>query len=187
MPRVSRAPFQAGHLDRPALRVLAHPLSNVIIMKALALSSLFSVVCLLLASCGHTVGLNSGNTSDYASTKIKSTNHALIRATTLQVFQEAGFTPSLSPGDTLYFSKQGTRSAQIAWGSNLNDNPVYIRPEVAMQKYPAETRLVCNVFITQASTVYGENVRQPHLAGKSGYERLMRDIRKRVEAAEKGS
>ena len=138
-----------------------------------------------LSSCGHTVGLNSGHSSDYASTRIKSTDHALIRSTTIQGFQEAGFTVSPSKGSTLFFSKQGTRSAQIAWGSNLNGNPVFIRPEVVMQKQPTETRLVCNVFITQQSTVYGEDVKQPHLVGKSGYERLMRDIRKRVEATEK--
>ena len=153
-------------------------------MKALLPLLVFALAPLLL-SCGGAVGLNDGRSNDYASTKVKSIDHELIRSTTAQVFREAGFSAEPSRGNVMHFSKVGARSAQIAWGSNLNDNPVIFRPEVRMQKYPAETRLVCNVYITQQSDVFGENVKQPHLVGKSGYERLMRDIRKRVEAAEK--
>lgn len=141
----------------------------------------------LLVSCGSTVGLGSETSGNYASTQIKSSNLSLIRSTTTAVFRENGFDSSGGTSSALFFRKTGSRSAQIAWGSNLNDNPVMIEPEVKISPRGAETLLVCNVFMVQQSTVYGENVKQPHLVGKSGYERLLSDIRKRVEAAEKAS
>ncbi len=43
------------------------------------------------------------------------------------------------------------------------------------------------VYMVQQSTVYGDNVKQPHLAGKAGYSNMLSKIRKRVEATEKAS
>lgn len=139
----------------------------------------------LLSSCGSAVGLGSETRGNYASTRIKSSDQSLIRSTTVAVFQEAGFNSAGGAGSTLNFEKVGSRSAQIAWGNNLNDNPVIISPEVRINPRGPETLLVCNVFMVQQSTVYGENSKQPHLVGKSGYERLLSDIRKRVESTEK--
>lgn len=141
----------------------------------------------LLTSCGSSVGLGSETGGNYASTKIKSSNQSLIRSTTVAVFQEAGFSSAGGAGSTLYFEKVGSRSAQIAWGSNLNDNPVIISPEIRISPRGPETVLVCNVFMVQQSTVYGENSKQPHLMGKSGYNSMLSTIRKRVEAAEEAS
>lgn len=154
---------------------------SVAILATLALATA------LLTSCGSAVGLGSDTSGNYASTKIKSSNQSLIRSSTVAVFQEAGFTAARSPGSTLFFEKVGSRSAQIAWGDNFNDNPVIISPEVQITPRGAETVLVCNVYMVQQSTVYGENAKQPHLVGKSGYERLLSKIRKRVEASEKAS
>ncbi len=151
---------------------------------------IFAALCLvfpLLNSCGSAVGLGNDTAGNYASTRIKSSNLSLIRSTTSAVFREAGFSSSGGTSSALFFQKMGSRSAQIAWGNNLNDNPVMIEPEVQISPRGPETLLVCNVYIVQQSTVYGDNVKQPHLVGKSGYERMLSQIRKRVEAAEKAS
>jgi len=139
----------------------------------------------LLTSCGSAVGLGSETSGNYASTRVKSSDLSLIRSTTTAVFNESGFSSRGGAGSTLYFQKVGSRSAQITWGDNLNGNPVMIEPEVQISPRGAETLLLCNVYFVQQSTVYGENVKQPHLVGKSGYERMLSTIRKRVQAAEK--
>ncbi len=140
----------------------------------------------LLSSCG-TVGLDGGGGGDYAGTTINSRNQALIQRETRAVFAAKGFSYSGGTATVLRFSKQGSRSAQITWGTNLNGNPVYFRPEVRLQPLGDRTRLSCEVFITQQSTVYGENVRQPFLGGRAGYNAMMSDIRQRVERAEKAA
>jgi hypothetical protein len=137
-----------------------------------------------LNSCS-TVGLGPSGAGEYSGTTINSSNLPLIRKTTVAVFAEKGFRLDGSADyGTIRFVKPGTRSAQIAWGSNMNDNPVMVRPEVQITALGPKTQLVCNVYMTQESTVYGENVKQPHLTGKAGYSSLLSTIRKRVEAAE---
>ncbi|MFC7339040.1 hypothetical protein ACFQY0_17735 [Haloferula chungangensis] len=150
---------------------------------------LFSLTALILtgaalSSCS-TVGLGPSGAGEYSGTTINSSNLALIRQTTVAVFAEKGFRLDGSADyGTIRFVKEGTRSAQIAWGSNMNDNPVMVRPEVQINSLGPKTQLICNVYMTQESTVYGENVKQPHLTGKAGYSSILSTIRKRVEAEE---
>lgn len=153
---------------------------------------LFSLAVLIFAgaalnSCS-TVGLGPSGAGEYSGTSINSSNMALIRKTTVAVFAEKGFRLDGSADyGTIRFVKAGTRSAQIAWGGNMNDNPVMVRPEVQITALGPKTQLVCNVYMTQESTVYGDNVKQPHLTGKAGYSSMLSTIRSRVEAAEKAS
>lgn len=145
-------------------------------------TALFAV--LALSSCS-TVGLGPSGAGEYAGTTINSSNQALIRKTTVNVFAENGFRLDGSADyGTIRFVKPGTRSAQIAWGDNFNDNPVMVRPEVQINPLGAKTQLICDVYMTQQSTVYGENSKRPHLTGKAGYSSILSTIRKRVEAAE---
>jgi hypothetical protein len=142
---------------------------------------------LALNSCS-TVGLGSAGAGQYAGTTINSSNLPLIRKTTVDVFAENGFRLDGSADyGTIRFVKAGSRSAQIAWGNNLNDNPVMIRPEVQIDALGPKTQLICNVYMTQQSTVFGEDTKQPHLAGKAGYSSILSSIRSRVEKAEKSS
>lgn len=150
--------------------------------RRLLLLAPVAAIAALLASCG-TVGLDSGGGGDYAGTTINSRDLDLIRREARAVFAEKGFTYSGGTSTLLRFSKRGNRSAQITWGSNLNSNPVFFRPEVSLQPLGDRTRLSCQVFITQQSTVYGENVRQPFLGGRAGYNQMMGEIRRRVEKA----
>lgn len=41
--------------------------------------------------------------------------------------------------------------------------------------------VTCQVEITQQSTVFGEDVRQPVLMGKAAYNSMLRDVKRRVE------
>ncbi|MGB6223729.1 hypothetical protein [Haloferula sp.] len=144
-----------------------------------------STSALLISSCS-TVGLGPSGAGEYAGTTIASSNLPLIRQTTVAVFSEKGFRLD-GPADygTIRFVKQGSRSAQLAWGNNLNNNPVMVRPEVQIDPLGQKTRLICNVYMTQQSDVFGEDSKKPHLAGKAGYSSIMSTIRSRVEKAEK--
>lgn len=154
------------------------------------LNRLFSLIYLISAgaalnSCS-TVGLGPSGAGEYSGTTIKSSNMALIRKTTVAVFAEKGFRLDGSAEyGTIRFAKTGSRSAQIAWGSNMNSNPVMVRPEVQITALGPKTQLICNVYMTQQSEVFGEDVKQPHLAGKAGYSSMLSTIRSRVEKAEK--
>ncbi|MEM1084232.1 MAG: hypothetical protein AAGI48_08920 [Verrucomicrobiota bacterium] len=147
--------------------------------------SLLALVPALVLSACSTVGLGPSGAGQYAGTTVKSSNQSLIRNTTVAVFAENGFRLDGSPDyGTIRFVKPGTRSAQIAWGDNLNDNPVMVRPEVQVIQQGTQTQLICDVYMTQQSTVYGENSKRPHLTGKAGYNSILSTIRKRVESAE---
>jgi hypothetical protein len=142
---------------------------------------------LVLSSCS-TVGLGSSGAGEYAGTSIKSSNLPLIRQTTVAVFAEKGFhLDGSAEYGTISFAKTGSRSAQAAWGSNFNENPVMVRPEVQITALGPKTQLICNVYMTQQSTVFGENSKKPYLMGKAGYSSILSTIRRRVEQAEKAS
>ena len=155
--------------------------------RALCLLSFAAVAFagLALNSCS-TVGLGPSGAGEYSGTTINSSNLPLIRKTTVAVFAENGFRLDGSADyGTIRFVKNGSRSAQAAWGSNMNSNPVMVRPEVQIDPRGAKTALICNVYMTQQSEVFGEDVKQPHMMGKAGYSSILSTIRKRVEAADK--
>lgn len=153
------------------------------INRILSLSTL-AIASLTIISCS-TVGLGPSGAGEYAGTTINSSNLPLIRQTTVAVFAEKGFRLDGSADyGTIRFVKTGSRSAQAAWGSNLNDNPVMIRPEVQINPLGSKTQLICNVYMTQQSTVFGEDSKKPHLMGKAGYSSMLTSIRSRVETAE---
>jgi hypothetical protein len=142
---------------------------------------------LALSSCSN-VGLGPTGAGEYAGTTINSSNLKLIRQTTVAVFAEKGFYLDGSADyGTIRFAKTGSASAQAAWGNNLNNNPVMVRPEVQIQALGPKTQLICNVYMTQESDVFGEDSKKPHLMGKAGYSSIMSTIRSRVEKAEKAA
>lgn len=150
------------------------------ILRFASIAALFTAA-FLNSSCS-TVGLGPSGAGQYAGTTINSANLPLIRQTTVAVFAEKGFQLDGSAEyGTIRFVKTGSRSAQAAWGSNFNSNPVMIRPEVQISSLGPKTQLICNVYLTQQSEVFGEDVKKPHLAGKAGYSSILNTIRSRVE------
>ena len=138
---------------------------------------------LLLVACGSAVGVGGSGRDSLATVTVKHTSPASVRPVTIAVFREEGFSVISEGANSLGFEKQGGRSAEVAWKTVGNSNPVMIRPTVSWSQVGADQiRLMCDVEVAQESTVYGETVRHPMLAGKSAYSGLLREIKRRAEA-----
>ncbi len=138
--------------------------------------------CLLLTGCGAAVGVGSGGMDKLASTRIRTDSSDAIRRAVLEVFKADEFSVHSQGLETITFSKRGGRSAELAWTTISNPNPVMIRPTVRWRKTgSSEFTVTCRVEIVQESTVRGEIVREPVMMGASAYRRMLRDVRRRVE------
>jgi hypothetical protein len=139
--------------------------------------------CLLLSGCGAAVGVGSGGVDNLASTRIRTDSSDAIRRAVLVVFKADEFSVHSQGPETITFSKRGGRSAEIAWTTISNPNPVMIRPTVRWRKTgSSEFTVTCRVEIVQQSTVRGEIVREPLMMGTSAYGRMLREVRRQVEA-----
>ena len=139
--------------------------------------------CLLLSGCGAAVGVGSGGVDNLASTRIRTDSSDAIRRAVLVVFKADEFSVHSQGPETITFSKRGGRSAEIAWTTISNPNPVMIRPTVRWRKTgSSEFTVTCRVEIVQQSTVRGEIVREPMMMGTSAYGRMLREVRRQVEA-----
>jgi hypothetical protein len=137
---------------------------------------------LVLAGCGAAVGVGGGGVDNLASTRIRTDSPEAIRRAVLAVFKAEEFTVLSEGPDTITFSKRGGRSAEIAWTTISNPNPVMIRPTVRWRRTGSgEFTVTCRVEVVQQSTVSGEIVRQPILMGSSAYSRMLREVRRQVE------
>lgn len=139
--------------------------------------------CLALSGCGAAVGVGGGGVDQLASTRIRTDSSAAIRRAVLDVFKADEFSVHSQGVETITFSKRGGRSAEIAWTTVGNPNPVMIRPTVRWRKTGnSEFTVTCRVEVVQQSTVRGEIVREPLMMGASAYGRMLREVRRQVEA-----
>lgn len=137
---------------------------------------------LLLAGCGATVGGGGLGVDNLASTRIRTDSSEAIRRSALAVFEAQGFSVHSAEPESITFSKLGGRTAEIAWTTIGNPNPVMIRPTVRWRRTGnSEFTVTCRVEVVQQSTVRGDIIRQPMLMGKSAYGRMLRDVRREVE------
>lgn len=135
----------------------------------------------LLVSCGSSVGV--GGSGSLASVTVENSSVARVRAATLGVFTEEGFDKRSETPAAIEFEKDGGRSAEIAWKTVGNSNPVMIRPTVRWSDAGAGTLLLrCEVEVAQQSTVYGETLREPAWVGKGAYQNLLKEVKRRAEA-----
>jgi hypothetical protein len=140
------------------------------------------LICLVLSACGAAVGVGSGGADNLASARVKTDSSSAVRQAVLDVFRDQGFNVLSEGTQSVTFSKRGGRSAEIAWTTTGNPNPVIIRPTVRWRSGGTGSMLVtCQVEVAQLSTVDGETVRQPLLVGKSAYNGMLRDVKRRVE------
>jgi hypothetical protein len=138
--------------------------------------------CLVLSGCGAAVGVGGGGVDNLVSTRIRTDSSEAIRQSVLEVFKAQEFSVHSQGPETITFSKRGGRTAEIAWTTIANPNPVMIRPTVRWRKTgDSEFTVTCRVEVVQQSTVRGEITRQPMMMGKSAYSRMLRDVRRRVE------
>jgi hypothetical protein len=137
---------------------------------------------LLLPGCGAAVGGGGIGVDNLASTRIRTDSPEAIRKASLGVFEARGFSFHSEGPESITFSKLGGRTAEIAWTTTGNPNPVMIRPTVRWRRTGnSEFTVTCRVEIVQQSTVRGEIIRQPMLMGKSAYNSMLRDVRRQVE------
>jgi hypothetical protein len=154
-------------------------------MKARVFSTLAAASLLVLpamhSSCGSAMGVGPARKGEYSSVLIRSSDEPAVRQAVNAVFTEAGFIPDGTTSRSMSFRKRGNRSAEVAWSTLANPNPVWIRPTVTLFRTNDGFRLTCDAYVTQARTTFGEEVRQPLVAGRTGYQRMLNDVRKRVE------
>jgi hypothetical protein len=139
---------------------------------------------LLLSGCGAAVGGGGPGVDNLASTRIRTDSSGAIRNSVLAVFEAQGFSVHSEGPESITFSKLGGRTAEITWTTIGNPNPVMIRPTVRWRRTGnSEFTVTCRVEVVQQSTVRGEIIRQPMIMGKSTYGRMLRDVRRQVEAS----
>lgn len=137
---------------------------------------------LLLSACGAAVGVGGDRATYLATTRIRTDSEAAVRQAVEEVFRADGFAVDSRTGRSISFSKVGGRSAEIAWTTVGNPNPVMIRPTVSWRPDgPGAVWVGVRVEITQQSTAFGETVRRPIMTGRSAYSGLLRQVRVRVE------
>jgi hypothetical protein len=139
-------------------------------------------VALLVAGCGQSMGVSGGRSNDLASTRIQTNSASSVRSAVLSVFKEEGFAVVSESKQSITFSIEGGRRADIMWSTINNPNPVMIQPTVTWRSLGSGEMLVeCRVEVTQRMTAFGETSRKPMLAGKTAYNNLLRRVRQRVE------
>ena len=145
-------------------------------------SFLLGMLCIALVACGGAVGVGSGAVDNLASTRVKTNSSDAVNKAVLTVFHEKGFKILSQRSQSIIFIKAGGRSADIAWSTINNPNPVMIRPTVAWRSTgTGEMILTCQVDVVQRDTSFGETVRQPIMMGKSAYGGMLNDVKRRVE------
>ena len=128
------------------------------------------------------MGVGNEKSDSLASTLVKTNSPAAVQKAVLAVFQEQGFIVLSQTSRAVTFSKPGGRSADAAWSTIGNPNPVMIRPTVAWRESGGtEMFVTCQVEVAQQSTVFGETARQPTWLGSSAYNALLKDVKRRVE------
>lgn len=143
---------------------------------------IMGAAALFLSGCGAAVGVGSG-VDNLASTNVKTGSTDAVRKAVLDVFGAEGFQVRSQTPQSITFTKRGGRSADIAWKTIGNSNPVMIRPTVTWRPNgTSEVWVGCQVQVAQASSVFGETVREPLAAGKSAYNGLLRKVKKQAEA-----
>lgn len=137
----------------------------------------------MLSGCGSAVGVGSGAMDNLATTRIRTDSSDAIRQSVLTVFKADEFSVHSQGTETITFIKRGGRSAEIAWTTVGNPNPVMIRPTVRWRRTGnSEFTVTCRVEIVQQSTVRGEIIREPMMMGTSAYNRMLRQVRRQVES-----
>ena len=85
--------------------------------------------------------------ASFASVRIQGHTPDQIRAATVVVFQLDGYTATEVQRSEMVFEKEGSRWDQIAYGSWVNDAPVWIRVRASMVPLSADVfRLQCQAF-----------------------------------------
>jgi hypothetical protein len=91
--------------------------------------------------------LNKPASASFASVRIQGHTAEQIRAASVVVFQQDGYTAVDGKRSEMVFEKEGSRWDQVAYGSWVNEAPVWLRAKVTMVALSADTfRLQCQAY-----------------------------------------
>jgi hypothetical protein len=91
--------------------------------------------------------VNKPASAGFASVRIQGHTAEQIRAASVVVFQQDGYTVVDDHRTDMVFEKEGSRWDQIAYGSWVNEAPVWLRAKVSMVPLSDDTiRLQCQAY-----------------------------------------
>ena len=111
--------------------------------------------------------------ASFASVRIQGHTAEQIRAASVVVFQQEGYTALDGKRFELVFEKEGSRWDQIAYGNWVNEAPVWLRVRVIMVPLSADTfRLQCQAYkvrnkgdpLAEDQVRIGDSHRKPYQA-----------------------
>jgi hypothetical protein len=120
---------------------------------------LLSAASLGLIGCKS---LDKPNSASFASVRIQGRTPEQIRDTTFAVFKQDGYAVVPTPLPNMVFEKEGSRWNQIAYGSWVTDEPVWIRVKASIVPLSGDaSRLQSTAFIVKdkGDKVFEEEVR----------------------------
>jgi hypothetical protein len=90
---------------------------------------------------------NKPSSASFASVRIQGHTAEQIRAASVVVFQQVGYTAANGKRSEMVFEKEGSRWDQIAYGNWVNEAPVWLRVRVSMVPLSDDTfRLQCQAY-----------------------------------------
>jgi hypothetical protein len=91
--------------------------------------------------------MNKPVSASFASVRIQGHTAEQVRAASVVVFQQDGYTAVAGKRSDLVFEKEGSRWDQIAYGNWVNESPVWLRVRVSMVPLSDDTfRLQCQAY-----------------------------------------
>jgi len=107
-------------------------------------SLLLATASIALMGCKS---LDKPASAGFASVQIQGHTAEQIRAATVVVFQQDGYTAVDAPRTEMVFEKEGSRWDRIAYGSWVDEASVWLRVRVSMVPISADTfRLQCQAY-----------------------------------------
>jgi hypothetical protein len=107
-------------------------------------AGLFLAATFALIGCKS---LNEPASASFASVQIPGHTADQIRAATVVVFQQDGYTLTGAQRSEMVFEREGSRWDQIAYGSWVNEAPVWVRVRASMVPLAGDTvRLQCQAY-----------------------------------------
>jgi len=119
--------------------------------------------------------LNEPDSASFASVRIQGHTPEQIRGATVVVFQQEGYTAAGAQRPEMVFEREGTRWDQIAYGSWVNEAPVWLRVKVSMVPLAGDTvRLQCQAYkiLNKGDPLAEEQVRIGH-SHRKPYQELL--------------
>lgn len=147
---------------------------------------LFSTLLLpLFVLCGC-ASMGKPMSASFASVEIEGVTEAEIREKTIEVFQADGWQVLGAAEGEMVFEREGSKWDHVAYGSNINHDPVLNRVRASIVPLPGgSSRLQCQAFIVRDAGGIGmeEEIRLYAPRAKP-YKQLLRKVAAALASAE---